>query len=272
MRAAPLLRVRGLCKAFGGVAAVDEVDLELAPGEILGLVGENGAGKSTVVKMLSGTLSPDAGEISVDGEAVKLHGARAARAAGISVIHQELALIDTFSVAENVFLGEPYPRRRGGAIDWAQMRDEARAAFAVLGHDEVDVTPPGLPGPRLGAVVHGGRARPARTQPRAGAGRADRGDGAGRRREAVRGGPRARRRRHRRDHRLAPDRRAALDLRPRPGDARRALGRDRGGLRARRVGADRADHRRREARRQGARQQSVGARRARARWCSRWAA
>ena len=142
VQAAPLLRVRGLCKAFGGVAAVDEVDLELAPGEILGLVGENGAGKSTVVKMLSGTLAPDAGEISLDGEAVKLHGARAARAAGISVIHQELALVDTFSVAENVFLGEPYPRRRGGAIDWKRMRAEAREAFAALGHGEVDVTRP----------------------------------------------------------------------------------------------------------------------------------
>ena len=141
VQAAPLLQVRGLSKAFGGVFAANEVDLDLASGEILGLVGENGAGKSTVVKMLSGTLAPDAGEISLDGEALKLHGARAARAAGISVIHQELALIDTFSVAENVFLGEPYPRRNG-AIAWGQMREEARAAFAALGHEEVDVTRP----------------------------------------------------------------------------------------------------------------------------------
>ena len=135
-----LLRLRGLRKAFGGVRAVEGVDLTLSEGEVLGLVGENGAGKSTVVRMLSGVVQPDAGEVRLGGETVVFGGARDARAAGIAAIHQELALIDTFSVAENVFLGEPYPRS-GGRIDWGQMRREARAAFENFGH-EVDVSRP----------------------------------------------------------------------------------------------------------------------------------
>ncbi|MEA2631502.1 MAG: galactofuranose transport system ATP-binding protein [Chloroflexota bacterium] len=135
-----VLTVAGVVKAFGGLQALRGVDLRLAPGEVLGLVGANGAGKSTLVKILAGIVRPDVGEITVGGRSYAELTPGESRAAGISVIHQELSLIDSQSVAENIFLGHPRPKRRG-AIDWRRLTAEAERACEETGI-ELDVRRP----------------------------------------------------------------------------------------------------------------------------------
>lgn len=102
---APILEMRHVTKRFSGVVACEDVNLELAAGEVVALAGHNGAGKSTVLKMLSGVQMPDAGEIRINGEPVRLHSVRSARAHGIETVPQELALAPKLSVAANIFLG-----------------------------------------------------------------------------------------------------------------------------------------------------------------------
>jgi ABC-type sugar transport system ATPase subunit len=99
------LRAEGLSKRFGPVRAVDDVSLKVRAGEVLALVGENGAGKSTVLKILSGEYAPDRGRVLLGGEKVDVSSPRAAHAAGIRVIHQEPEIIPQVSVAENVYVG-----------------------------------------------------------------------------------------------------------------------------------------------------------------------
>jgi ABC-type sugar transport system ATPase subunit len=124
--ASPLIEVRDAAKQFGGVRALDGVSVEIAPGSVHGLVGENGAGKSTLAKVIGGVLAPDAGELLVDGQAVRFRSPREALAAGIATIAQEIALVPGRSVLENVFLGiEP---RRLGVVD----RRALRRRFAAL--------------------------------------------------------------------------------------------------------------------------------------------
>ncbi|WP_409333067.1 sugar ABC transporter ATP-binding protein [Trujillonella humicola] len=131
----PVVEARGLRKEYPGVLAVDDASFAVAPGEVLGLVGKNGAGKSTVIKMLAGLVHPDAGEILVDGEPQALASSHAASLLGISVVHQELALVPRSSVAENVFLGLPYPRRAGLFVDWGQLHRRTREVLERLGLD-----------------------------------------------------------------------------------------------------------------------------------------
>ncbi len=107
----PLYAGYGLTKWFGGLRAVHDLSLELFAGQVLALVGDNGAGKSTALKMLAGSLRPDAGSITVDGEHVRLAGPRAARALGIETVYQDLALADTLEVVQNVFSGRELTRR-----------------------------------------------------------------------------------------------------------------------------------------------------------------
>ncbi len=127
----PLLEVRGLCKSFPGVRALHHVDLTLGRGELLAVVGENGAGKSTLMKILAGIQSPDAGEIRIDGAAVRLAGVRDALGRGIALIHQELNLADNLDVASNIFLGrEP---RRWGFVDRRALHAQARDVIGRLG-------------------------------------------------------------------------------------------------------------------------------------------
>jgi len=113
----PLLQAEGLCKRFAGVNALRGVALQVAAGEVLAVIGENGAGKSTLMKILSGVLQPDAGSIRWNGQPVSFRSPAEAIAQGISLIHQELNLVDNLSVAENLFLGRE-PQRFG----WTNRR------------------------------------------------------------------------------------------------------------------------------------------------------
>lgn len=129
----PLWELRGICKSFPGVKANDRVSLRLHAGEIHGLLGENGCGKSTLIKILSGVNRPDAGEILHRGRPVHLGDPTAARRAGVATVFQEFSLVPHLSVAENIGLGR-YPRRLGGLlVDWPAVHRDARAILDELG-------------------------------------------------------------------------------------------------------------------------------------------
>ena len=138
----PVLRLRGISKSFPGVKALQGVQLDLYPGEVTALIGENGAGKSTIVKVLTGIYQPEDGTIEIDGQTVRLAGADAAARAGVTAIHQETVLFDELTVAENIWLGHA-PRGRFGLIDRRAMRDGAARLLAGIGA-QID------PGARLG--------------------------------------------------------------------------------------------------------------------------
>jgi ribose transport system ATP-binding protein len=110
---AELLRLEGICKAFGGAPALEDVDLSLNKGEIHGLVGENGAGKSTLIKIITGAYTRDTGSLLVDGEPQGQLTPSSASALGIEVIHQDRQLVPHFTVAETLALGKSEPRRLG---------------------------------------------------------------------------------------------------------------------------------------------------------------
>ncbi len=132
---APILELRGICKHFGGVAALGGVDFDLRAGEIHALLGENGAGKSTLIKILGGIHVPDAGEIRVSGEPTAIRNVVDADRLGIRLIHQELSLAPNLSVAENIFLGrEP---TRFGLLDRTRLFAEAEALRNELGLPEI---------------------------------------------------------------------------------------------------------------------------------------
>lgn len=128
----PLLEMRGISKSFGGVAALCDVDFVLKSGEIHGLVGENGAGKSTMMKIIAGVHAGYDGIMAIDGKPVHFRSARDARAAGIGMVHQELSIVPDLSVAENVLLGVQ-PVNRAGFVDWRQMFRQAEEQLARLG-------------------------------------------------------------------------------------------------------------------------------------------
>lgn len=127
----PLLRLRGIRKSYPGVVALDGVDFDLRAGEVHVLLGENGAGKSTFVRILSGATTRDAGEMEIDGRAVEIAGPREAQKLGISAIYQEFNLVPQLSAAENIFLGrEP---ARGGVLDRRRLVTDAAALLEGLG-------------------------------------------------------------------------------------------------------------------------------------------
>lgn len=142
-----VLEAKGLVKRYGGVTALDGADFELRAGEILAVVGDNGAGKSSLIRALSGALVPDAGEVRLDGRPVRFRGPLDARRAGIETVYQELAVAPAMTVAENLFLGRE-PRRRGplGAVlrmvDWGRMVRESAAHLANLGIEVRSPTQP----------------------------------------------------------------------------------------------------------------------------------
>ena len=100
-----LLDVRNVSKSFGAIHAVNDISLSIEPGEVVGLMGDNGAGKSTLVKLIAGNFPPTDGEVLVDGEVCHFHKPIQARAKGIEVVYQDLALADNLTAAQNVFLG-----------------------------------------------------------------------------------------------------------------------------------------------------------------------
>jgi simple sugar transport system ATP-binding protein len=124
---APLLEMRGIVRTFGALRANDGIDLDVQPGQILGLLGENGSGKSTLMKVLFGMLPPDAGTIIFRGRELSRHHPREAMAAGIAMIHQHFMLIEAMTVVENVMLGWQQAGRvmRTAAIA-AQVREASR--------------------------------------------------------------------------------------------------------------------------------------------------
>ncbi len=133
----PLLAARGITVRYPAVLALREVDFTVRAGEVHALMGENGAGKSTLTRVIAGLVQPSAGELEVGGRVVQLTGARSAAAHGISAVHQELDLIPTMSVADNICLGR-YARRLG-LIDARASRERARRALARL-DVQLDVT------------------------------------------------------------------------------------------------------------------------------------
>jgi ribose transport system ATP-binding protein len=127
------LEVRSVTKAFGPIVALNNVSFTLRRGEIHALVGHNGAGKSTLVKTLAGVVSPDQGEILIEGTPVPLTSARQAQAAGIAVVEQELSLVPALTVLENILLGRVGASFRSRAED----RRQVQALLARLGLNDV---------------------------------------------------------------------------------------------------------------------------------------
>jgi fructose transport system ATP-binding protein len=134
----PIVQARGLIKRYGRVVALDNADFDLLPGEILAVIGDNGAGKSSLIRALSGAMIPDAGEIRLNGEKVSFQSPLDARAAGIETVYQTLALSPSLSIADNMFLGREL--RRAGPLgsvcrilDRKAMQRIAREKLTELG-------------------------------------------------------------------------------------------------------------------------------------------
>jgi simple sugar transport system ATP-binding protein len=146
MVAEPLLEARGLVKTFGRVHALRGANFAVNPGEVVALIGDNGAGKSCMVKCLSGVLQPDAGQILMDGQPVRIESPLSAMRMGIETVYQDLALADDLEASANLYLGREIlktgPLRLFGVLDRARMRSASTEAFADLGIELQDVRAP----------------------------------------------------------------------------------------------------------------------------------
>ncbi len=134
----PILHAKNLVKRYGKVVAMDHCDFELYPGEILAVIGDNGAGKSTLIKALSGAVTPDEGEIYLDGKRVHFGSPNEAREAGIETVYQQLAMSPALSIADNMFMGRELrkPGIMGSVfrqLDHKRMEDFARQKLNDLG-------------------------------------------------------------------------------------------------------------------------------------------
>ena len=139
MGAEQILVTRGLSKSFPGVKALDRVDFTLNKGEIHALIGENGAGKSTFLKILAGNLQPDEGTIIYRGQEVTIQDTQMARNMGIAMAYQELSLVPSLSIAENIFLGNYFFKAKGAIIDWETTQRKAAEIIQIHGLD-IDVS------------------------------------------------------------------------------------------------------------------------------------
>src|ERR1700722_3121145 len=135
-----ILELRGVTKDFPGVRAVNEVSFQLKRGEVHALIGENGAGKSTLMNILGGVLRPDAGEILLEGRPVRFANPAEANRSGIAVVFQELSLVPSLSIAENIYFNRQ-PRTALGFVDWKLLDQQAREWLDLV---HLDVHPRGL--------------------------------------------------------------------------------------------------------------------------------
>ncbi|MCB1814149.1 MAG: sugar ABC transporter ATP-binding protein, partial [Candidatus Competibacteraceae bacterium] len=122
---APILQGKNLIKRYGRVTALDRADFELYSGEVLAVIGDNGAGKSTLIKALCGAVTPDEGEILLDGQPVRFSSPMQAREAGIETVYQNLALSPALSIADNLFLGREI-RKQGFSGRWLRQLDRKK--------------------------------------------------------------------------------------------------------------------------------------------------
>jgi rhamnose transport system ATP-binding protein len=127
-----ILELRNVSKTFPGVKALDGVHLELKPGEIHALMGENGAGKSTFIKIITGVYSPDSGDVFIDGQPVHIKSPLDAQSLGIAAIYQHVTSFPDITVAENIFMGHEKTTKPFGRIDWKTMNIEARKLLDQL--------------------------------------------------------------------------------------------------------------------------------------------
>jgi ribose transport system ATP-binding protein len=137
----PVLVIRGLCKSFAGRPVVDDVSLDLRPGEIRALIGKNGCGKSTLIKVLAGFHLPESGEVHLEGTPLSFGDAEGAEAAGLRFVHQDLGLVGTLDAVDNLALGRGYRHVRAGRISWRRERRDAAQALRALGYT-IDVSVP----------------------------------------------------------------------------------------------------------------------------------
>jgi ABC-type sugar transport system ATPase subunit len=140
----PFVAMRGITKTFGAVRALRRVDIEVVHGEIVGLVGDNAAGKSTLMKILTGVYTPDAGEILINGKPVRFASPMEARATGIEMVYQDFALVPELSVTENIFLGREVTRAILG-FRFLDKQPMARQANNLFGHLGLRVPPVDTP-------------------------------------------------------------------------------------------------------------------------------
>ncbi len=134
----PILYGRNLVKRYGKVTALDHCDFDLYPGEVLAVIGDNGAGKSSLIKALSGAVQPDEGEVYLDGQQVHFANPMQAREAGIETVYQNLALSPALSIADNMFMGreirkEGFMGKYFRSLDRAKMQEIAREKLSELG-------------------------------------------------------------------------------------------------------------------------------------------
>jgi fructose transport system ATP-binding protein len=128
-----VFQARGLVKRYGGVTALDGADFDLRAGEILAVIGDNGAGKSSLIKALSGAVVPDAGELRLDGQPVHFKSPIDARRHGIETVYQDLAVAPAMTIAENLFLGREL-LRPGLLGKWLRLIDKKRMLAEAVGH------------------------------------------------------------------------------------------------------------------------------------------
>lgn len=135
----PVIEARSISKYFGAVTALENVNLKLVHGEVLGVVGDNGAGKSTLMKILAGLYPPSAGDLLVEGTAVRFNSPRDARDRGIEMVYQDLALAGNMRIDENIFLGREQTRKLFGVMNVVNYKDSERMAKEHLDKLKIEV-------------------------------------------------------------------------------------------------------------------------------------
>lgn len=129
------LVLNGVRKTYGNAVALEGLDLEIPAGQVLGLIGQNGSGKSTFLKVLAGLTTPNEGQLILDGKPILLDSAATAGRYGIGMVHQEQSLIPNLTVAENIFLDKPHPAKRNGFLRWSALNKAAREQLQKISVD-----------------------------------------------------------------------------------------------------------------------------------------